>query len=423
MQIERRHRLYYALLGIPRDCQKALGTPDRPKVRFVQSLKTSDLPTARIRAATLEAQWLTAIERARGTGKYLEDEAAFYREALTNAPTPERRREIEEVIHAKADELNEAEGGDPFGHPNREVVPAAARFYAKAHGNLVEFTEHMDVYLNGLKLTAKSVAMARTTLEAFAPGFPTVADVTRKAVQTWATKQVEDKSPTTVRRTLSELRGYWRYLQSVEAAPDNLNPFTQIILPRRDKNAKADDRRPFSVADVLTLRETARKHKDWMLVDLIDIARWTGCRIKEICSLRIERVHLKSSYIEITDAKTAAGWRQVPIHSLLKATLKRLVKASKDGFVLSGLAPDQYGDRAGAVSQRFSLMKTALGFDQRQTFHSIRRTVATLLENAGVQEGIASDILGHRKRSMSYGLYSGGTSLKRKRAAIEKIRY
>jgi hypothetical protein len=39
-------------------------------------------------------------------------------------------------------------------------------------------------------------------------------------------------------------------------------------------------------------------------------------------------------------------------------------------------------------------------------------------------ENVAADILGHEKAAtMSYGVYSGGTSLEQKRAAIEKLNY
>lgn len=56
-------------------------------------------------------------------------------------------------------------------------------------------------------------------------------------------------------------------------------------------------------------------------------------------------------------------------------------------------------------------------------FHSIRKTVSTLLENAGVPEGAAADIIGHEKKTMTYGLYSGGSSLAVKAEAIEKLEY
>jgi hypothetical protein len=69
-------------------------------------------------------------------------------------------------------------------------------------------------------------------------------------------------------------------------------------------------------------------------------------------------------------------------------------------------------------------MKEKLGFTTRQYgFHSIRKTFTTLLENAGVGENITADIIGHEKPRITYGLYSGGSTLETMREAIEKIRY
>lgn len=56
-------------------------------------------------------------------------------------------------------------------------------------------------------------------------------------------------------------------------------------------------------------------------------------------------------------------------------------------------------------------------------FHSIRRTVANMLEMAGIPESTAADIIGHDKPSMTYGLYSGGTPLAVKAKAIARLRY
>src|SRR5208282_1389033 len=98
-------------------------------------------------------------------------------------------------------------------------------------------------------------------------------------------------------------------------------------------------------------------------------------------------------------------------HSKLAPTLARLVKASTDGYVLSGLASDKYGDRRGAISKRFSRLKTALGFGPDLVFHSIRHTVTTLLVEAGVSNNVIDDILGWEKQGM-IGRYSGKVSLK-----------
>jgi len=151
---------------------------------------------------------------------------------------------------------------------------------------------------------------------------------------------------------------------------------------------------------------------------------YSGARIEEIFSLRVENVNLEAGSFEIAGAKSAAGNRVVPISSRLAATMARLVSANRpDGFLLPGKA-NKYLDRAGAIGKRFSRLKKDMRFDGRFVFHSVRRTVASLLEQAGVAENIAADILGHEKAAtLSYGLYSGGTSLEQRRAAIEKLTY
>jgi integrase len=56
-------------------------------------------------------------------------------------------------------------------------------------------------------------------------------------------------------------------------------------------------------------------------------------------------------------------------------------------------------------------------------FHSIRKTVITVLENAGISEGVTADIVGHEKKTMTYGLYSDGASDKKKFEAIKKLTF
>ena len=61
------------------------------------------------------------------------------------------------------------------------------------------------------------------------------------------------------------------------------------------------------------------------------------------------------------------------------------------------------------VGKRVSRVKSKLGFYDRHDFYSIRKTVSTQLERLNVSEGISADILGHEKKTMTYGLYSGGS--------------
>jgi integrase len=153
----------------------------------------------------------------------------------------------------------------------------------------------------------------------------------------------------------------------------------------------------------------------------IHLAMYSGARIEELCALKVDAV--AADHFSVVDAKSGAGVRQVPLHSALKTTMRRLLRASKDGYVLSGLTPNKYGDRSGAMGTGFGRLKRALGYGKQHVFHSIRKTVATLLEDAGVPEGVAEGIIVRDKPTMTYGLYSGGASMKTEREAIEKISY
>ena len=160
-------------------------------------------------------------------------------------------------------------------------------------------------------------------------------------------------------------------------------------------------------------------------MNLIQLAAYTGARIEELCSLKVTDVIKvdRINCLNITDAKTGAGNREVPIHPSISYLVKVLIKNSNDGYLFSGLTFNKYRQRSNAIGKRFGHMKTALGFGKAHVFHCFRNTVATQLENAGVPEGVAADIIGHEKKTITYGLYSGGTSAKIKQDAVKKIEY
>ena len=48
----------------------------------------------------------------------------------------------------------------------------------------------------------------------------------------------------------------------------------------------------------------------------------------------------------------------------------------------------------------------------------MRKTTATAFEQADVAEGVTAEIIGHERQTMTYGLYSGGTSVKQRQEAV-----
>lgn len=67
-----------------------------------------------------------------------------------------------------------------------------------------------------------------------------------------------------------------------------------------------------------------------------------------------------------------------------------MVADSKDGYLIPVSTQNQYDERSAPIGKRFGRMKAEMGFGPEHVFHSIRKTVATLLEDAQCPEGIAA---------------------------------
>ncbi len=423
--LQKRRRRWYAILEIPKALRPHFGN----KPRFVQSLETESRTVAERRVLQVVAGWKRGIAAARGEG---EDDGDMWHQM-----TPSRRGRPKPPVSAKAlwralRTAETEEQKDWIKHQIEDLAddiggskdPDAVRFYSIAHGSLVSFSEHLDEWLTTSRVTAKTQDMQRSDVQRFAAKFAMVQDVTRPEVRRWITGLMNDDglTPKTVQRILSALRGYWRYLQSIGVAGEDHEPFTKLDVARQNKRVSPRSAwQPFESADVVKLLEAAIKGTDDQLADLIRLGMWTGCRIEELCALEVERV--KDDYFTVGDAKTKAGWRDVPIHRELAQTMARLIADSKDGHVLSGLTANKYGDRSNAIGKRFGHLKSELGFSPQLVFHSIRKTVVTILENAGVAENVVADLIGHEKTTMTFGLYSGGLTLAVKREALDKLAY
>jgi integrase len=125
--------------------------------------------------------------------------------------------------------------------------------------------------------------------------------------------------------------------------------------------------------------------------------------------------------------KTGAAYRRIPLHSeVLNLGFLDYVKSVRgEEYLFPSLGePDEDGRRGTYMGKRFGRHRKSLGVDRpRVGFHSFRATVATKLENAGVQELHAARLVGHKVKTMTYGLYSGGLSLSQLRDVVEALEY
>ena len=440
MYLEKQYNTYSAVLKIPKDLRQHFG-----KRAFKQSLKTSDKAVANAQAGPIVLKWKAEIEAARGNPhQSLEEYLAIAKGDLINlqlqinaasenpaqgddlADLKDEQSAIEGVV---ADVILESKGVADSGELTGQDRIEAFETYKVVTGQLVPTLDNLEGYLKAQAVEPNTSRRYQQMIHRFAKKYPVASNVTAKTAREYIRHLSEDCSltPSTVRSHILPLRTYWTWMLENELlSPTKANPFEKVKTPKvSSKDAAKEAQTPYEIEDIQSLHAAISAGDDIMLKALFAFGIFTGARREEITQLRLSDV--REDYIKIRAAKTRAGNRSVPIHAQLRPVINALLNSnpspSPDAYLLFDLTADRDGKRSLQVGKRFGRVKAKLGFDYRYTFHSTRKTVSTQLERAGVSEGISADILGHEKQTMTYGLYSGGSSLEQKAAAVGLIDY
>jgi len=411
----KRYNTYFAVLYVPKEIQYIIG-----KSKFSKSTGTDNIKLAQTIAQVYVMGWKAEIEAARSNSDDpLIQSAKDIRKLLKSSPA----HLVQDAIDEEVAKLHEAK---------KDIHAQVFEQIAKGQNKYLEdVAKDWKKHETERGLSEKNIDQMASDVELLTDQFPTAPLITLKSVDLWI-RHIAKKGELTassVNRIIGSGKNFYKYLQLINEVPQSEpNPF---IVPTEFKisnkpNSKSVNKTlswlPFTSKEVVSLYQAAL-NDDRMLADLILIAMHTGARIEEICSLLCKDVDMRQESITIVDAKTEAGERTIPIHPYIKERVEKLIEGSMDDYLLSGLTKNKYGDRSNAIGKRFGRLKTKHDFSSRYVFHSIRKTFTTMLENAGVGENLAADIVGHEKPRITYGLYSGGASLEVMREAINKISY
>ena len=387
---KRENGIYRAEIKVPSELRPVIG-----KSKLTKSLKTRDKRRAVIEAGPILDGFYRQLELARtAPDQYVKLIAQKNLQGRSQAPDQWGYTQAEADTEGWLDSLPEAE---------------RKRYEPIAHKG-VPYSSFVDAFIDSYA-NLKTAKDARRSVLEMAEWAKTLDEVGPSAVRKW--KQAEaQKSNSRASGTLSKVltfnAEYFAYLQDQELISDELaNPFKGVKL--KDFTSK-ESYQALTLEEILTIRDAAAKAGDSELVEFIDIARHTGMRIAEIASATVVSVEGVECWKVKADAKTkASSGRLVPVAS-----------------AISGLTSGQ-PERAGrhdAVSKRFGRLKRVVledGASRTKVFHSIRKYVATTLEREGVPEGITADLLGHEKQTMTYGVYSSGSSIEQLVGAVKKL--
>lgn len=169
----------------------------------------------------------------------------------------------------------------------------------------------------------------------------------------------------------------------------------------RHQNPNALKRQPFNRKERLLLWKQA-SYDEYASIVLMLI--YSGCRISELLELKKEHVNLKKGWFDITNSKTDAGVRKVPIAKKVLPFFKCWMEKNSCIYLLSTpegkhlTYPNYY------TCYWKPLMKKLNMSGHRP--HDTRHTFITLLTTVGTDDKIIKKIVGHKGSSVTESVYT-----------------
>lgn len=419
--VERRYNTYYAVLYVPADVRHII-----KKAKFYKSTETDNQRQAEATAAVWVINWKNQIDKARSivqsnaANKDINSAVKLYEEYLSN----DNPMLVKEIMEEEEFRLRR-EQGERTADIFKDLASGKQRYIKSLEAGWLRNERDKG-------LEDKTIDQMKSDVGLLYEPFPTANLLTAKNIEVFLNYLGNNAqfSASSIKRITGSCRNFYKYLQKIKELPPDLpNPFVVpedfriSNKPNSKAKFKTEPWQPFEPDDIVYLHKCASLKGDTQLTNLIFVGAYTGARIEEICSIKCKDIDLNARSIRITDSKTEAGKRLIPIHTNLKDRLEKIMAESKDGYLISGLSQNKYGDRSNAIGKRFGRLKTAEEYGAQHVFHSIRKTLVTMLENKGVGENVAADIVGHEKPRITYGLYSGGTTLEVMLESIDRISY
>ncbi|MES9868082.1 MAG: DUF6538 domain-containing protein [Sedimenticola sp.] len=424
--LKKRRQTWYLQVAVPTDLQSTMG-----KKVIVRSLKTTSLKEAQYRRIGALAEVHSWFDSARSAPNDWSTptnilHAAQYARGQIEAGEGAENDVLENWEHG----VTEALYRDQVSDEQFNAMQMGRRIIQGEKVSML--SDCIDAHIEEIKsrVIPQTVNARKRRLKQFKDKVKDMAigALTRRQVGAYVSEVLIplDRSVKTKQDTLADLKAFGSWC--VERGYLESNPFAgqKITDTKRGTIEKTQaKRRAWTDTELKQLMESLPEKGVLRPVTLIGM--YSGMRLNEICELEVGNIFADEPvpYFDLVEGKTESSIRRVPIHSEILPLVKTLVEKSRDNYLISGLKPGGENKRRGqSVSKRFGYhVRKHVTEDKRLVFHSLRKSFLEKLEDAGVPINIAESIVGHRRQSMSYGLYSQGVSLQKLATSVRKVKY
>jgi len=327
------------------------------------------------------------------------------RNQYLNALDDEEKDYIEEQVQDKADDLAYSLGVYEQLHyhtPTEDLTPKAKEvqdFYKEHLGRLHVLEKWLPEWLPTLNEDQTRSDYNRG-VRALIKHHPIAEDLNREKIAKFlkVIGKSENVQKASVKKWVSGYGNLWKFLELDSSIWKNQE------IPETLTKEKPPKKEDWTVEEVRLLYNKAVEEKHWIQHPLW-IAVHTGARQGAVAELVWDQ---GSNTIKFPKGKFETKDRIIPAHADIMTNLEAWSKSRVTKKV---------------ISKQFTVLKRSLGFGVEKDFHSLRRTLITVLENLECPENIAQDIVGHKKKTITYGLYSGGTSLNVMKKWLDKVKF
>ena len=423
---------YYARVRVPRTLEQYT---NQSHIR--RSLETGDRKEANLRKHTVVGKIKADLAKLRKSPRTTDDrgisfeQAKIWREELIAADKldddGEKTNILQGLIVDKAEEVERLYGTEK-----------AIRWHKAATTTTNTLSELVEAWLNAsdyVESTKSGHRKALSEVLAFVKNeHATPSDITRKVAMSFIDTDLtqRDLAHSTIRDRLISLGGFWAWMGSRNAVAKDVNPWTGHKVSKKQNKGRSPEKRSYTDGELCKLLAGNDAVKKWptysYLPDLILLGLYTGARENELCSLLAHDIEMGDGecILKITDSKTKAGIRFVGVtHPTPLAVIKRRTEG-KEGVaqLFQELTAGGLDDKLSASAVKaYGRYRRACGVPDGTDFHSYRRNVITILENAGVGQVAISRYVGHKVGTLAGDTYSAGGARANALETSKKIKF